>query len=455
MPGRILFTWGEVELERAYFSVAPPNDGPITKLNVMIHPDPARVMLRPFVPAENGGTPSVERRPRVARILDRVLAMPESALRAELAWVLTSLSGRHRGVEQLLQRRFDDMLAPVQGSREVSADQALLAGAYLAEEYSFEAAALFNPSIVPHPDQSGLAEGAVRFVLSLRGVGEGHVSSIVFRTGVFSADGRLTIDPASPWTTTPAIDVVAGSASDDPDLRLFYGEGDDLSRIVVFPISFRQRHGIEDLRLVRFTEEDGGTSYLGTYTAFSGEAVRQELLRTTDFSTFELGGLRGALAATKGMALFPRRLDGRYAMLGRHDHENIWLLKSSDLRTWDSGEIIVRPRWPWEFVQMGICSSPIEIDEGWLVITHGVGPIRNYSLGVCLLDRDDPSKLVARSTQPLVRPGGDARDGYVPNVAYSCGALAVGRTLLLPYGVADSFTAFATVPLDALMRTLQ
>lgn len=420
---------------------------------LLLRPAPARVVLRPFVPAENGGVAPQER-PRVERILERVLGLGAGELQHELDQVLASLTGRHRDVERVLQRRFDDIVGRHAGDRAVSARQMLLAGAYFTEEYSFEAAALFNPSIVPHPDQSGMTDGALRILLSLRGVGEGHISSIVFRTGSFSPGGALVIDPPSAWAASPQIENIPGGAPDDPGVRLFYGGCDDLSGLVIFPVTARQRHGIEDLRLVRFVEDDGHVIYIGTYTAFSGEAVRQELLRTRDFVSFDLNALRGMLSATKGMALFPRRIDGRYAMLGRHDHENIWLLRSNDLYNWDSGAVIVSPRWPWEFVQMGICSPPIEIDEGWLFITHGVGAIRNYCLGACLLDRDDPSRVLARSAAPLIRPGAETRDGYVPNVAYSCGALVLGRVMLLPYGIADSFTGFATFPLDELLRSM-
>jgi len=422
--------------------------------DLLLKPQPSRVVLRPFVPAENGGVPAQDK-PRVERILDRVLSLGEAQLREELDRVLASLTDRHRDVERGLQRRFYDIVDRYAGGRAVSPDQMLLAGAYFTEEYSFEAVALFNPSIVAHPDQSGVPEGAVRIVLSLRGVGEGHISSIIFRTGLFTADGALTIDPPSRWAISPQIETIPGGAPDDPGVRLFYGGYEDLSELVLFPVTYRQRHGIEDLRLTRFVDDDGHVTYLGTYTAFSGESVRQELLRTRDFVSFDLNALRGPLAATKGMALFPRRIDGHYAMLGRHDHENIWLLKSNDLYGWDTGEVIVSPRWPWEFVQLGICSPPIEINEGWLVVTHGVGPIRNYSLGACLLDKRDPSKVLARSVEPLVHPSPETRDGYVPNVAYSCGALVLGRTLLLPHGVADLFTAFAIRPLDDVLKSMR
>lgn len=421
--------------------------------DVLLKPEPRRVVLRPFVPAEEDGLTT--QGPRVERILKRVLSLGDAALRDELGRVRASLAGRHRDVERVLQRRFYDIVEPHAGSQPVSREQMLLAGAYFTEEYSFEAVALFNPSVALHPDQTGVPDGAVRIVVSLRGVGEGHISSIIFRTGMFMADGTLAIDPPSRWAASPQIETIPGGAPDDPGVRLFYGGHADLSELVLFPVTYRQRHGIEDLRLTRFVEDDGHVTYFGTYTAFSGEAIRQELLRTRDFVSFDLNALRGPLSATKGMALFPRRIGGHYAMLGRHDHENIWMLKSNDLYSWDAGDVIVSPRWPWEFIQMGICSPPMEIDEGWLFISHGVGPIRNYSLGACLLDKSDPSKVLARSTEPLVRPGPESRDGYVPNVAYSCGALVLGRTLLLPYGVADLFTAFTIRPLDDLLKSMR
>lgn len=426
----------------------------VSPLDLMLRPQPARVVLRPFVPAENGGVPGTPGPARVRRILDRILGLDPEALATETARVMANLSGRHRDVERVLQRRFYDLVERHAKGCTVSPGQALLAGAYFVEEYSFEAAALFNPSIVAHPDQSGLAVDTVRIVLSLRGVGEGHISSIIFRTGTFSEAAGLVLDPPSRLAASPQIEFIPGGAPDDPGVRLYFGEREDLSELVLFPVTLRQRHGIEDLRLVRFTEDDGHVTYFGTYTAFSGEAIRQELLRTRDFVGFDLNALRGEITRTKGMALFPRRVGGHYAMLGRQDHENIWLLRSNDLYAWETGEIVISPRWPWEFIQLGNSSPPIEIDEGWLVITHGVGAVRNYCLGACLLDKKDPSRLLARSVEPLIRPSEETRDGYVPNVAYSCGALAVGRTLLLPYGVADSFTAFATVSIDALVAAM-
>jgi predicted GH43/DUF377 family glycosyl hydrolase len=231
-------------------------------------------------------------------------------------------------------------------------------------------------------------------------------------------------------------------------------DGYSLSETVIFPSTPAQRNGMEDLRLVRFVDDDGAITWFGTYTAYSGGGIRQELLHTRDFRSFGLDPFRGPAGTGKGMALFPRRVDGRYAMLGRADNETISLSFSNDLYEWLTGTTIIAPRWPWEFVQIGNCGSPIELEEGWLVLTHGVGPMRNYALGACLLDRDDPSKLLGRMTWPLIRPDATERKGYVPNVVYSCGALLHGRMLVLPYAVADSFTTFATMPVDRLLAAM-
>lgn len=428
-----------------------PQTDIMTYLPIILRPDPARVVIRPFVPADD---PAPQDRPRAQRIADRVLALDTAELGIELDRVTAAVSERHRDLEEVFLRRYHDVNGLLIDHCAISRKQSLLTGAYFSEEYAFEAAALLNPSIVPHPDQTGTAQGDVRFVLSLRGVGEGHVSSVTFRTGICHANGSIVLDTPGLQTITPRIEMIPGGAPDDPGVRLFCDKDHDLSQTVIFPVTAHQRHGIEDIRLVRFTDDDGNITYYGTYTAFSGEAIRQEILRTTDFKTFELTALRGNAATGKGMALFPHRIDGRYAMLGRQDHENIWLLTSTDLYEWSGGSSIVSPRWPWEYVQIGNCGSPLEIDEGWLVITHGVGPVRNYCIGVCLLDREDPSKLLARSTLPLIRPSPDQRYGYVPNIAYTCGAMVHGRTLVLPYALADSFTTFATVPLDWLLAEM-
>lgn len=429
------------------------DNGLVTEIGPTLQSDPARVVIRPFVPGDDPTIPDPARRSRIGRIIERILELDQPTRRVELERILASLAGRHGDVEQVLLRRCNDLICPPSlPDPALTRDQMLLVGAYMSAEYSYESAALFNPSIVPHPEPA-IRAGATRFVLSLRAVGEGHLSSITFRTGHF--DGTVvTLDPVSALSTAPQIEPLPGGRADDPGVRLTCGSHADISSTVIFPVTFRQRHGLEDLRLTRFQEENGSSIYLGTYTAVGGESVRQELLRTSAFQSFELSAMRTAIPDTKGIAIFPRRLEGHYAALARLDHESIWLLRSNDLYNWMDGTIILRPRWPWEFVQLGNCGSPVELDEGWLVITHGVGPVRNYSLAACLLDKENPSRILGRSRSPLITTDPKDRDGYVPNVVYSCGALLHGRTLLLPYGVADSFVSFATIDVDRLLATL-
>ncbi len=426
----------------------------VTHSEILLQPDPTRVLIRPFTPADDDADIAASGGTRAQRLADLVLSLDPTDVAEELGGIVAQMSKDHRDVENVLLRRFHDINGLSIAFAEVSPDQAHLIGAYFSQEYAFEAAALLNPSIVPAPDQAGVPEGALRFIMSLRGVGEGHVSSITFRTGTFKADGSVVVDAPSDRAMSPSIEMIPGGAPDDPGVRLFCKESHDLSETVIFPVTTFQRHGIEDLRLVRFVDDDGHATYLGTYTAFSGDSLREELLRTTDFRTFDLTALGGNAARAKGMALFPRKIAGRYAMLGRQDRENIWLLTSDDLYRWEGGAKLVTPRWPWEFIQMGNSGSPIEIDEGWLVLTHGVGAVRTYCIGACLLDKDDPSKVLARITVPLIRPSEAERYGYVPNVVYSCGALVHDRMLLLPYAIADSATTFATVGLDALIAAM-
>jgi predicted GH43/DUF377 family glycosyl hydrolase len=428
-----------------------PGDDIMIRLSALLQPDPERVVIRPFMPADDTPPYLVAGCSRPQRIADRIFNLDAGGLHDEYRRMVEPLAARHRGLEAVLMRRFHEVNGLVIDPCAVTGEQAMLIGAYFSEEYSFEAAALFNPSIVLHPDQVAVPDGAVRFVLSLRAVGEGHISSVTFRTGLWHADGRVLVDRASAQAISPRTELIPGGAPDDPGARLICDMSEDLSEVVIYPVTASQRHGIEDLRLVRYVNDDGDVSYLGTYTAFGEGGVRQELLRTKDFTTFEMSALRGDATANKGMALFPRKIGGRYAMLGRQDHENIWFLTSSDLYSWDAGVKIVTPRWPWEYVQMGNCGSPIEIDEGWLVITHGVGAVRNYCIGACLLDKDDPTKLLGRVTIPLLRPRLRERSGYVPNVIYSCGAIVKDRRLLLPYAVADSYSTFASIQIDRLL----
>ena len=423
--------------------------------DVLLRPDPSRTVVRPFEPGyprgfDGGAT-------RTQETVDLILSLDEAELTRQLEGVTASLhNDNHRDVDMSLRRRFDEMADRFEGANRCDDARRRLIGAYFSQEYAYEAAALFNPSAVPHPDQEGMAEGEVRFLLSLRGIGEGHLSSVTFRTGRWTPGDTPVVDDPGAVSMPPVVDRAEADAA---SIRLHCGGSRTLSETVLFPVLPSQRQGIEDLRLVHFQEgEDGGGGvfvYHGTYTAFSGAEARSELLTTTDFRTFEMRALTGDAAGGKGMALFPRRINGRFAMLGRHDNKNIWLLRSDELLHWSGGVKLIEPRYPWEFVQMGNCGSPIELDEGWLVLTHGVGTVRNYCMGACLLDKADPSKLLARTPRPILAPSAKQRDGYVPNVVYSCGALAVGRDLLLPYAVADSFTAFATASVDDLLAAME
>ncbi|CAN5644933.1 glycoside hydrolase family 130 protein [soil metagenome] len=417
----------------------------------VLRPDPSRTVVRPF---ELGYPPAFATGPsRNQQIVDRILTLDAAELAHQFIGVSESLDENHRDVDALLMRRFEQVAGGLAHVADISTEQRRLIGAYLSEEYAYEAAALFNPSIVLHPDQSGLGAGTLRFIMSLRGIGEGHVSSVTFRTGTWTPGGELIVDPAGDASVAPIVSDATGGG--DATVHLHCGGSRSISETVLYPLLPSQKQGIEDMRLVRFVEDDGSIAYHGTYTAFSGAAVRSELLSGTDFRSFEMRALTGSATSGKGMALFPRKVGGRYTMLGRQDNENIWLHLSGDLLHWEGGTKIVKPHYPWEFVQMGNCGSPTEIDEGWLVMTHGVGTVRNYCIGACLLDKNDPTKLLARTPRPVLAPAPHERDGYVPNVVYSCGALVAGRTMLLPYAVADSFTAFATVEVDELLRVME
>lgn len=423
----------------------------VTQLDIRLDPDPSRTVVRPFVPSDPDGF-AVEGHPRATRIVERVLALDEESFRTELEAAWESLDERHRDVKARLLRRFDEIAQFVPDAGALDDDHRLLIAAYLSAEYSFEAAALFNPSIVVAPDQ-GESEAGLRFILSLRGIGEGHMSSVTFRTGRWAADGTVTVDPASTIAVAPIVGD-AGADADGDTIELDCGGSHDPSETVLFPIVASQSCGIEDLRLTPFALDDRARTYLGTYTALGDKGVRQEILRTDDFRRFRMHPVTGPLAGAKGLALFPRKVGGRHLALSRHDNENLWLATSDDLIDWQAQGKLMGPHMPWEIIQIGNCGSPIEIGEGWLVLTHGVGVVRNYCMGAALLDRDDPSRVIARLAEPLLEPEADDRDGYVPNVVYSCGGLVRGRTMLLPYAVADEFTRFCLVDLDGLLAAM-
>jgi predicted GH43/DUF377 family glycosyl hydrolase len=424
----------------------------INRRALYLRPDPARVIVRPFKPATEPRDLNPTDKTRANHIVERVLNLDPQAAAGQLADVLENFQGRHRNLLKTFERRADEMEEALLAHTTFSEVQRQLIGAYFMHEYSFEASALFNPSIVPHPDQSGVPKGGLRFILSLRAVGEGHVSSLTFRAGTIAADGSITVDPTARLATSPRIrHQTAGPIGDEVEVS--FQPEQDISERVIFPVTESQSNGIEDARFVQFS--DGGrTNYYATYTAYKGTAIRSELIETSDFLSFRMTPLHGAAARNKGMALFPRKIDGSYAMIARQDNENLYLIYSEDLYRWEGGQAILKPQFPWEFVQIGNCGSPVELEEGWLMLTHGVGPVRKYSIGAALLDKRDPSRVLARSSEPLLRPEPSEREGYVPNVVYTCGAMKHNDQLILPYAVSDTYSNFATIQISALLQSM-
>jgi predicted GH43/DUF377 family glycosyl hydrolase len=412
---------------------------------------PARVVIRPF---HLGWQASGHSSSRAGKLVADILALPEEQVHAEYRAILSDFSERHWQTERVFDERAKEVAETGSLPADISLERRRLVGAYFCHEYSYAAAALMNPSVVEHPDQSGLTRGSVRFVMSVRAVGEGHISSIAFREGIVEPDGNFELWPQPNVATAMSL---ADSSKVDCEGEVCIRRHSDstLSGSVIFPITEQQRNGLEDLRLVRFVQENGDYEWLGTYTAFNGREIRSELLRTRDFREFTLGPIEGRAGRNKGLALFPEKMGGSYYMLGRQDGKNLYLLSSDRLDRWDDdGVLLLEPKFPWEFIQIGNCGSPILTDEGWLVLTHGVGAMRKYSIGAILLDRHNPSKVLARSERPLLSPKDSDREGYVPNVVYTCGALRVGQTLFMPYGISDSAIGFATVPIADLIGSL-
>ena len=408
--------------------------------------------MRPFRPAAEPRDLNSTDWSRANHIMERVLALDAATVTSQLADVLENFQGRHRNLLEIFEAREKEMDEAFSAHPSLTQDQRRLVGAYFLHEYSFEAAALFNPSIVTHPDQSGAPNGGRRFILSLRAVGEGHISSLTFRSGVISAEGNVSIDPPARLASIPLLLTPLAPSADRAEL-IFRREV-ELSERVIFPVLASQSNGIEDARFVEFKDADLST-YYATYTAYTGRGIRSELLETRDFVNFRMSPLSGSATYNKGMALFPRKIAGKFVMIGRQDNENLYLIQSDDLYTWNGGQIILKPQFPWEFVQIGNCGSPIELDEGWLLLTHGVGPVRRYSIGAVLLDKTDPSKVLARSREPLVRPEAPDREGYVPNVVYTCGGMRFNDRIILPYAVSDTYSTVATMKVAALLGSLQ
>lgn len=479
----------------------------INRTGIVLSPNKNRVVLRAFQP------PGDE---RILRVIARVCTLAEDEVDQQVAQVLKDFHDRHQTPKRFFEQRFESLRKYMLTDIPLSENRRLLIGAYFTQEYALESAALFNPSIVPHPDQSNLSAGELRFVMSLRAVGEGHISSIVFRSGVIRNDLQIKVDEPSCYVTTPRLvpdsrydndlfhrklaelglstpfvnEVLGGlpesftlgelesqlnktyreHRSDREELsqvaeqvimlaksnyELQYTTNQMLSERLIFPLSPTESNGIEDARFVQFRGENGASRYYATYSAFDGRMVLPQLLETTDFLRFKLHTLNGPAIANKGMALFPRKINGQFAMLGRQDGENLFLMYSDKIYFWHTREMIVKPTNPWEYVQMGNCGSPLEVEAGWIVLTHGVGPMRKYCIGALLLDRHDPSKVLARLHEPMIVPNELEREGYVPNVVYSCGAIIHRDHLVIPYAMSDYATTFATVSLAELLSAMK
>lgn len=413
--------------------------------------DPSRVVVRPFHISwqSNGTAPS-----RTERLVREVLAMTPAEARIQLEIVLKDFEARHWQTRRVFMTRYDEIEATLRlDGSQIGDEKRQLIGAYFCHEYSYAAAALMNPSAVPHFDQSGMPEGSLRILMSMRAVGEGHISSVAFREGIITADQDMLLAPEPPFAT--AADVIEDEMEAPVGPVTIYRHRDStLSGTVIFPITKAQSNGLEDMRLTHFTHDDGEQEWIGTYTAYNGSVIQSEMLRTRDWRAMDLVPMTGSAARNKGMGLFPRKVNGQYMMIGRQDGENLFLIKSDTLTHWDEGEMLLKPYYPWELVQIGNCGPPIELDEGWLLLTHGVGAMRKYSIGAVLLDKDDPSKLIGRTKDPILAAADQDREGYVPNVVYSCGALRHGDQLFIPYGVADSSIAFAFVSIRSLLAVM-
>jgi predicted GH43/DUF377 family glycosyl hydrolase len=444
------------------------------------------------------------------------MSLPEKRVCVLLHEISAEFSQRHQNLRDLFLERFEQVRDTLQVDEELSEERRLLIGSYFLAEYSLESAALFNPSIVPHPDQSGLPSGSLRFILSLRATGEGHISSITFRTGVIHPGHQIEVLAPTGFLTEPRqvpnphyekklfartlielgltrdftrrvmnklgssfsmeelrarlqgeeFRLPDGMAQEDQseaqgiwmlarsNYEVQFQPEKELSERILFPATPSQRNGIEDARFVYFQNEDGTHTYYATFTAYDGKVVMPELVETSDFRLFRFISLNGPAAQNKGMAIFPRKINGLYAMLSRQDNENIYLMFSDNVHFWNERKILLQPKFSWELVQLGNCGSPIETDAGWLVLSHGVGPMRKYCIGAFLLDREIPGKVIGRLREPLLQPNQDERKGYVPNVVYTCGALLHQGELIIPYGLADHATGFATVRLDEVLAAM-
>jgi predicted GH43/DUF377 family glycosyl hydrolase len=475
----------------------------VTRLAVRLAADPCRVLARPFLPGAG---------PRIHAVVERVRALSDEQAATVLSAVLTDYRPRHKDIRGIFRENYASATALVDGLVGLSEERRLLAGAYFTNEYSLESAALFNPSMVPHPDQNGVPKGASRFIMSLRACGEGHISSIEFRTGIVDAACAVVFDPLtryaltakplggtryhkgtytlklvemgghhqwvepilaqldSEFTMSDLTEAIErcrprdGSptpfkeATDNmlwlarSNYELDFSPESELSERVIYPVSENESRGIEDARFVRFTHPGGRVAYYATYTAYNGFRVLPQLIQTNDFRHFKVSTLNGRCVQNKGMALFPRKIGNDFAMASRLDGENIYLLRSDNIHFWNESKFVHGPKYPWELIQVGNCGSPIETEKGWVLMTHGVGPMRQYWIGALLLDLEDPSRVLGELAEPILVPNPGERDGYVPNVIYSCGGMQHEDHLIFPFAVADSHVSIATVSIPELLE---
>lgn len=477
----------------------------VKRLPVTFASDNRRVITRFFDPGSKG---------RMQNIVERIARLDDDEVAKLLDEVFQRFRTRHSNIVAVLEQSFRNAAALLGDAGDVDLNRRLLLGSYFTMEYSIESAALFNPSIVPHLNQRNLPDGAVRFVMSLRATGEGHVSSIVFRTGIIYSDQRIQVDPLSRHTSpisvmqdklfdkalfarklgdigvpqpiaeavmnclpgsftmtqleqammvvrerepelVPSLDSMQGIrwlAMSNYQLKL--PTDAEASELVIFPQTVNESRGIEDLRLVRFVHDDGAVTYFGTCTAYDGFRTLPELIETSDFQTIGVHTLNGAKALNKGLALFPRKISGNYVMCSRIDGENLYIMRSDNVHFWETADLLQIPKQPWEFVQIGNCGSPLETSEGWILLTHGVGPMRTYCIGAMLLDRDDPQRIIGVLDEPLIVPTEKERDGYVPNVAYTCGAMIHSDQLYIPFATSDTTTRFGMVSVERLLDRL-
>lgn len=414
----------------------------IKKLSKKFQPDCSRVIVKPHIPNNVN---------HIIGIMNRVLNMPNEQVEHILERVLTKFSDRHKNILERIECNYNKIKKFIPADVQLEGNRRVLMGAYFSCEYSIQSAAFFNPSIVPHPNQEGLEEESLRFILSFRSVGEGHISSVEFRSGVIDKNGDFNFDDTSCYAQSAC----GITYLNDSDYMLNFKQNDELSERILFPATLRDRNGIEDARFVRFTDDDGSITYYATYTAYDGHNILPQIIETKDFVDFKIFSLSGKFSKNKGMALFPRKINGKYAMISRVDGENLYIMYSDNIKHWEKAELIKTPESPWEFVQIGNCGSPIETDKGWILLTHGVGPMREYSIGVVLLDIENPVRIVGNIIEPLLICNSDEREGYVPNVVYSCGSLVHNDNLIIPYAMSDTCSGIATVSLSELFTNLK